>query len=127
MTIRRAWYAIALTFCFTTALMLEYKINVANAAPTISVSWLSFTASGTGTCSYTGGTYLDAGFSQNWNTANSPVTVDCNWSGSFSSSNFTAGQTYYVKIVFTDSSGSVTGTSSYTQPAAATNKPAYMG
>ena len=100
--------------------MLEYKINVANAAPTISVSGLSFSASGTGTCSYTGGTYLDAGFTQNWNTVNSPVTVDCNWSGSFSSSNFTAGQTYYVKIVFTDSSGSVTGTSSYTQPAAAT-------
>ena len=83
------------------------------AGPTISVSGPSFSASGTGTCSYTGGTFLDAGFTQNWNTVNSPRTVDCNWSGSFAGGSGTAGQTYYVRIVFTDSSGSVTRTSSF--------------
>lgn len=92
--------------------------TVVRAGPTISVSGPSFSATGTGTCSYTGGTYLDTGFTQNWNTVNSPRTVDCNWSGSFTGGNLTAGQTYYLRIVFTDSSGSVTGTSSFIAPAA---------
>lgn len=82
----------------------------------VSVSGASVTATGTGSCSYVGGTYLDAGFANAWNTVNSPVSVSCNWSGSFLASNLEPGRTYFLRITFSDSTGSVTGSSSFVAP-----------
>jgi hypothetical protein len=86
---------------------------------TISVNGSLVSATGSGTCSYSGGTYLDPGFTSPWNTT-SNASVSCNWSGSFVSSNLVPGNTYYVRIVFSDVSGSVTGTSNFIAPAAET-------
>lgn len=85
----------------------------------ISVNGGVVSATGTGTCSYSGGTYLDPDFSSPWNTTSS-ASVSCNWSGSFVSSNLQPGTTYYVRVTFSDNSGSVTGTSSFVAPAAET-------
>ncbi len=98
------------------------NIPTTTAAPrplALSVDGSSVTATGSGSCSYSGGTYLDSGFTAAWNST-SNVAVSCSWSGSFLAQNLQPGTTYYVKVTFSDDSGSVTGTSSFVAPAAET-------
>ena len=90
-------------------------------ALSLRVNGLSFTVSGSSPCSYQGGVYLDSGFSQRWNTVNSPTSISCDYSGGFSNWNFTPGRTYYVRVEFSDRTGSVVGTSSYLMPEVTTS------
>lgn len=94
--------------------------TLAPAQLSISMNGGNASATGTGSCSYSGGVFTDASFSSAWNVVWTPQAVSCNWSGSFVSSNLAPLTTYYLKITFTDNSGSVTGTSSFTTPAAET-------
>lgn len=78
----------------------------------ISASGATVTATGAGSCAYSGGTYRDAGYSSAWNTT-SRTAVPCSWTGSFMAGNLEPGRTYFLRVTFYDSSGSMTATSSF--------------